>query len=74
MAKQKTKITITVLLILAMTILVLLLGFGLMIVFALDVTSGRVLGIYSIPAFLLAALIFGYCLNFVTDYIKRLWE
>ena len=67
------KISLTMLLIVALLILIALLAFGLLLVFVYDATEWTT-GYISILAFLFAAFIFGYSLNFSIDYIKRLWE
>ena len=70
---NRNKIAITLALIAGLLIILILIAIALVVIFTQDVLYWSD-GIISLLAFVLAAFIFGYCTNFVVDYIKRIWS
>lgn len=70
---MKAKIILTVILIAGLLVLASLLVGGIVLSFVLDIKWGTH-GWIAIASFILAAIIFGKCLNGVINRIKILWR
>lgn len=71
---KKTKIALTLVLIIGLMALLIIIGVAIVLITSYEASTNKTHGILSILAFIVAAFIFGTCMNKVINRIKRLWE
>jgi uncharacterized membrane protein len=69
---MKTRIILTSLLVTGLMVMAVLLSAGIVLSFGIDIKYH--IGVVSPVAFVIAAIIFGFCTNKAIERLKKIWE